>query len=58
MLPPLLAIALALIFRQVLVGMSLGDIPTAYGMSLLITIVAGTLVRFGVLRIFGQRVES
>jgi Na+/H+ antiporter NhaC len=41
-----------------LVGMCLGDIPTAYGMSPLITIVAGSLVLFGVLRIFGKRVDT
>jgi Na+/H+ antiporter NhaC len=41
-----------------LVGMCLGDIPTAYGMSPLITIVGGSLVLFGVLRIFGKRVET
>jgi len=41
-----------------LVGMCLGDIPTAYGMSPLITIIGGALVLFMVLRIFGKRVEN
>lgn len=41
-----------------LVGMLLGDIPTAYGMSPLLTLIGGSLVLFGVLRIFGRRVDE
>jgi Na+/H+ antiporter NhaC len=37
------------------VGMVVGDIPTAYGLSPWISIVLGSAILFGVLYVFGQR---
>jgi Na+/H+ antiporter NhaC len=40
------------------VGMVVGDIPTAYGLSPWISLVAGAIVLWAVLRYFGRRVEG
>lgn len=40
------------------VGMLVGDIPTAYGLSPALSIPVGLVVLYGVLRFFGQRVEE
>lgn len=41
-----------------IVGMLVGDIPTAFGVSPWLSIAAGTILLILVLRIFGKRVES
>jgi Na+/H+ antiporter NhaC len=40
------------------VGMVLGDIPTAYGLSPWVSLAAGTIVLFAVLRLLGKRVDA
>lgn len=41
-----------------LVGMAVGDIPTAYGVSPWISLVAGGLILYGILRYFGKQVAD
>lgn len=40
------------------VGMVLGDIPTAYGLSPWVSLAAGAIVLFAVLRVLGKRVDA
>lgn len=41
-----------------LVGMAVGDVPTAFGMSPLISLILGAAILYGVLRIVGKRVDA
>jgi Na+/H+ antiporter NhaC len=41
-----------------LVGMAVGDIPTAYGVSPWISLVVGGVILFGILRFFGKQVAE
>ena len=41
-----------------LVGMSVGDLPTAFGLHPGISLVLGIVVLYAILRVFGKKVEN